>query len=134
MLFVFSYTNHNDAEKQLSLYFTSLLWKDRNVSIIKKYLFFIQIITIWKNMSSFYFSSPLLRYWNVSTISLKKSIEVRFNRCKIFLLYFYNLYDINKSEKNFSRGTAYSWRTNFFLKFHHLMKEEWTQLTTKTNK
>ena len=40
-------------EKDLSLSFSSLPEKIK--SIIKKYIFFIQIITIWKNICSFYF-------------------------------------------------------------------------------
>ena len=56
--------------------------------------------------------------------SLKKSIEVDFNRSKVFLLYFYDAYDVNLREKNFGRSTAYPRRTNFFAEFHHLMKKE----------
>ena len=34
--------------------------------------------------------------------SLKKSIEVHFSTSKIFLLYFYNAYDVNLREKKIS--------------------------------
>ena len=47
------------------------------------------------------------------------SVTARFNNSKIFLLYFYK----SQKSKNFSRGTAYSCRTNVFIKFHHLMKK-----------
>ena len=57
-------------------------------------------------------------------ISLKKSIEVHFNRLKIFLLYFYNAYDVSLREKMFCRSTAYSYRKNAFLEFHHFLKKE----------
>ena len=33
--------------------------------------------------------------------SLKKPIEVHFNRSKVFLLQFYDEYDVNQREKNF---------------------------------
>ena len=56
--------------------------------------------------------------------SLKKSMEAHFNRSKIFLLHFYDACDVNLWKKNFGRSTAYSWRTNDFIKFHHLMKKK----------
>ena len=56
--------------------------------------------------------------------SLKKFTEVHFNTSKIFLLYFYNAYDVNLREKNLVRSTAYSSRTNEFIRFHHFMKKE----------
>ena len=64
-------------------------------------------------------------YWNDETFnfkrnSLRKSIEVHFNRSKIFLLYFY----VNLWEKNCRRSTAYSCRTNAFTELHHFMKKK----------
>ena len=72
---------------------------------------------------------------------LKKSIEVHF---KIFLLYFYEAYDVSPwgkstSSRITSRSTSCSTscsncsscRTNFFIEFHHFMRKEWTQLKTK---
>ena len=47
--------------------------------------------------------------------SFEKSIEVHFNRSKIILLYFYDVYDINLWKTNFGRSTVYSCRTNFFF-------------------
>ena len=48
-------------------------------------------------------------------LSLKKSIEVHFSRSKIFLLYFYDAYDVNLWEKK---------ETNVLLmEFHHFMKK-----------
>ena len=44
------------------------------------------------------FSHVIIASARVS-ISLKESIEVHFNRSKIFLLYFYNPYDVNLSEQ-----------------------------------
>ena len=51
-------------------------------------------------------------------------MEAHFNRPTIFLLYFYDTYDVNLREKNFGRSTAYSCRTNVFIKFNHLMKRK----------
>ena len=56
--------------------------------------------------------------------SLKKSMEAHFNRSKIFLLHFYDACDVNLWKKKFGRSTAYSWRTNDSIKFHHLMKKK----------
>ena len=53
--------------------------------------------------------------------TLKKSIDVHSNRSKIFLLYFYDAYDINLWKNNFGRSTAYSCRTNVFIESHHFM-------------
>ena len=64
----------------------------------------------------------------ISEISLKKAIEIHFNRLKIFLLYSYNAYDVNLRERNFGRNTAFSCRTNVFIEFYYVMKKEQTQL------
>ena len=48
----------------------------------------------------------------------------------MFLLDFYNAYDINLWENNFGRSMAYSWRKNLFIKFHEFVKNELTQLKT----
>ena len=34
-------------------------------------------------------------------------------------LYFWDIYDVNLWEKNFERKTAYLWRPNIFIQFHH---------------
>ena len=54
----------------------------------------------------------------------KKSMEVDVNRSKIFLLYFYDAYDVNLREKKFGLSAAYSCRTFVFIKFCHLLKKE----------
>ena len=43
--------------------------------------------------------------------------------CIVFLLYFYDVYDVNLSEKKFGRSTAYSCRANAFIEFHHFMEK-----------
>ena len=54
-----------------------------------------------------------------SCISLKKSIGEHFNGSKIFLLYFYDAYDVNLWKKNLGESTAYSCRANLFAEFQH---------------
>ena len=44
--------------------------------------------------------------------SFEKSIEVNFNKSKIFLLHFYDAYDVNMYEKKYA---------NVFIEFHHFM-------------
>ena len=68
--------------------------------------------------------------------SLKKSVGAHFNKSKIFLLHFYNAYNVNLWEKNLDRSTAYSCRTNvfhqsFIIGFHQFMKKDKIQLKTK---
>ena len=63
--------------------------------------------------------TPLIRIRNAS---LNKSIEVHFNRSKIFLLYFYDAW--RQSVKKIGRNTAYSYRTKFFIEFHDFMKKQ----------
>ena len=41
--------------------------------------------------------------WLLSVFSLKKSVEVHFNKLKIFLLYFYDTYGISLWENTFGR-------------------------------
>ena len=54
----------------------------------------------------------------------ENSMEVHFNRSKVFLLYFHDAYDVSLWEKNFGKSTAYSYRTNLFIELHHFMKKE----------
>ena len=54
---------------------------------------------------------------------MKTSIEVYFSRSKIFLLYFYDIYDVNLGGKKFGRSTAYSCRVKVFVEFHNFMKK-----------
>ena len=61
---------------------------------------------------------------SITSIGLKKSIEVHFNRSKIFPLYFYDAYDVNLWEKKFGRRTAYLSRANVFIEFYHFMKKK----------
>ena len=63
--------------------------------------------------------TPLIRIRNAS---LNKSIEVHFNRSKIFLLYFYDAW--RQSVKKIGRNTAYSYRTKFSIEFHDFMKRQ----------
>ena len=56
------------------------------------------------------------------TISLKKLIEAHFNTSEIFLLYFYDAYDVSLWE--IIPHTASSYKTNFFTELHHFMKKE----------
>ena len=103
MFFFFSYANHNDMKKHLSLYiFSSLLWKNRNVKrqyIIKKYLFFIQVITIWKNIRSFYFFGN----------SIIIFINMKFRIAKIILLKCRS----SSSKRNIFLATINNWKKNF---------------------
>ena len=103
MSFFFSYANHNDMKKHLSLYiFSSLLWKNRNVKrqyIIKKYLFFIQVITIWKNIRSFYFFGN----------SIIIFINMKFRIAKIILLKCRS----SSSKRNIFLATINNWKKNF---------------------
>ena len=54
---------------------------------------------------------------------MKESIEVHLNRSNIFLLYFYDAYDLNLQEK-FRVSIAYSCKTNVFVEFNHFMKKK----------
>ena len=47
---------------------------------------------------------------------------------------FYDACEVNLSEKAFDRSTAYSCRTNCFIKFNRFLKNESTQLKTKQRK
>ena len=51
----------------------------------------------------------------------KNRTEAHFNRPQIFLLYFYNAYNVNLWEKFFGRSTAYLCKTNVFVKFYLLI-------------
>ena len=63
--------------------------------------------SLWKRTSISESSSISKR----NAISIKISID--FNRLKIFLLCFYEAYDVNLWEKKISKSTAYSW--NFII-------------------
>ena len=58
----------------------------------------------------------------LSFLEMKESIEVHLNRSNIFLLYFYDAYDLNLQEK-FRVSIAYSCKTNVFVEFNHFMKK-----------
>ena len=60
----------------------------------------------------------------LSDYQFKKIQKYISNRSKIFLLYFYDVSDVNLREKKLGRSTSYSCRTNVFIEFHHLMKNE----------
>ena len=62
---------------------------------------------------------------------MKKSIEVHFNRSNIFLLYFYNAYDVICEKKNSAEVRLIPAKQMPFYEFHHFMKKEQTQLKTK---
>ena len=80
--------------------------------------FFYWTTYFWKNCVESQKSS--------CNILFGKSVEVHFNRSKVFLLYFYDAYYVNLWEKNFGRSTGYSCRTNVFTEFHHFMKKIYT--------
>ena len=78
-------------------------------------------------------SSMKIHYWMhlITRISLKKSIEVHFNRSKIFLLYHYYANDVNMRKKKFGRNMAYSCRKNVLQKISSFYQKKQTQLKTK---
>ena len=82
--------------------------KYQHIKYVKKILLYLLLI-----------ETPLIRIRNAS---LNKSIEVHFNRSKIFLLYFYDAW--RQSVKKIGRNTAYSYRTKFSIEFHDFMKRQ----------
>ena len=56
---------------------------------------------------------------------MKESIEVHFNKSKIFLLYFYTstTHMSIREKKNSGLSIAYSWKANAFIEFYHFMEK-----------
>ena len=70
------------------------------------------------------FDSFMWKQYHSTNISLKESIEVHLNRSKVFLLYFFDEYDISLSEEKFGRNTNYSCRPNICRELNHFMKND----------
>ena len=66
-----------------------------------------------------------IHYWMhlITRISLKKSIEVHFNRSKIFLLYHYYANDVNMRKKNSAEIWLIHAEKMSYRKFHHFIKK-----------
>ena len=82
----------------------------------------IMIIIIMMMIMIIMIKTVLIIILIIITISLKKLIEAHFNTSEIFLLYFYDAYDVSVWE--IVPHTASSYKTNLFTEFHHFMKKE----------
>ena len=60
---------------------------------------------------------------NKLCFQLKKSIELHFNRRNLFLLYFYDAYDLNLERKKFAKRMGSSCIANVFIKFRHFTEK-----------
>ena len=95
--------------------------------VLTKVFIFVQqnTWTFWLQNATIPFKTKIIEN------GLKKSIEVHFNRQKIFLLYFYEACNVNLWEKKFVRSTAYLCRTDVFIKCHHFVIKKQTEVKAK---